>query len=104
MFLSEKREFLLKIIENPTLLEHELFSELMMAIFHLHEELSARTDVCSLSEKDVEHIKNDIARAYNMLLKEWLLYMRHLKNEYPYLFSMALRTNPFDKNAKVEIK
>ena len=28
----------------------------------------------------------------------------HLKNDYPYLFSLAVRTNPFDPNASVEVK
>ena len=102
-FLGHNRDFMLKIIENPTLLEHELFSELMMALFHLQEELSNRSDVEHLSKNDVEHIKNDISRAYGMLLKDWLLYIQHLRNEYPYLFSFALRTNPFDDTAKVEI-
>jgi hypothetical protein len=30
--------------------------------------------------------------------------MEHLKNDYPYLFSLAVRTNPFDPNASVEVK
>jgi hypothetical protein len=30
--------------------------------------------------------------------------MQHLKNNYPYLFSLAVRTNPFDPQATVEIK
>lgn len=102
-YLAQNRDFLLKIIENPTLLEHEFFSELMMALFHLQEELINRKDVSSLTQNDINHLKNDIARVYGMLLKDWLLYVLHLKNEYPYLFSFALRTNPFDENAKVEI-
>ena len=101
--LSDNRDFMLKIIENPTLLEHEVFSELMMALFHLQEELTNRNDVGSLVLKDQEHIQIDISRAYAMLLKDWLLYTQHLKNEYPYLFSFAIRTNPFDESAKVEI-
>lgn len=101
--LSDNRDFMLKIIENPTLLEHEIFSELMMALFHLQEELTNRNDVESLAAKDQEHIQIDISRAYAMLLKDWLLYTQHLKNEYPYLFSFAIRTNPFDESAKVEI-
>ncbi len=102
-FLGQNRDFMLKIIENPTLLEHEVFSELMMALFHLQEELVNRNDVGHLTENDIAHIKNDIARVYGMLLKDWLLYVQHLKNEYPYLFSFALRTNPFDDNANIEI-
>jgi hypothetical protein len=27
--------------------------------------------------------------------------MKHLKANYPYLFSLAVRTNPFDTNASV---
>jgi len=30
--------------------------------------------------------------------------MEHLKNNYPYLFSLAMRTNPLDKNASVEVQ
>jgi len=30
--------------------------------------------------------------------------MEHLKQEYPYLFSLSVRTNPFNKEASVEFK
>jgi len=40
-FLREKREFLLRLLENPNLLEHETFTSLLWAVFHLTEELSA---------------------------------------------------------------
>jgi len=30
--------------------------------------------------------------------------MDHLKNQYPYLYSLAVRTNPFDSGAKAEIE
>jgi hypothetical protein len=29
--------------------------------------------------------------------------MRHLKDHYPYLFSLAMRTNPFDENATASV-
>ncbi len=103
MLLQENREFMMKTMENPTLLEHELFSETITAIFHLEEELSSRADITHLQGSDKEHIKGDIARVYKVLVKEWILYNQHLKSEYPYLFSFAVRTNPFDKNARVEI-
>jgi hypothetical protein len=34
---------------------------------------------------------------------EWLDYMRYLKKDYPYLFSLALRLNPFDEDALVAV-
>lgn len=45
----------------------------------------------------------DIRRTYSRIVLEWLHYMEHLKEDYPYLFSLAMRTNPFDPEAKVEV-
>ena len=103
-FLAARRSFLLGLLENQNLLEHETFTELLWAVFHLTEELEARPDVRSLARPDCEHIAGDIKRAYLILIVEWLAYMRHLKKEYPYLFSLAVRTNPFDASASVEVK
>jgi len=103
-FLLEKRYFLLNLLENPNLLEHETFTDLLWAVFHLTEELAFRKELSILQDTDKEHIGNDIKRAYRLLVIEWLAYMKHLKQDYPYLFSLAIRTNPFDENAEVEVK
>jgi len=103
-FLGEKREFLLRLLENPNLLEHETFTSLLWGVFHLTEELSARPNLENLPEPDYEHLIVDIKRAYNLLILEWIIYMRHLYNSYPYLFSLALRTNPFDIKASAIIR
>jgi len=102
--LIAKREFLLRLLENPNLLEHEGFTELLWAVFHLAEELSARNQIHNLPDSDYEHLSNDIKRAYSSLVAQWLAYMRHLNRDYPYLFSLALRTNPFDKDASVVVR
>lgn len=102
-FLVEKREFMLRLLENPNLLEHESFSELLWSVFHLTEELDARRDVLTLSPADYEHLAIDTKRAYVSVLSEWLNYMKHLKTAYPYLFAMAVRTNPFDPSARAEL-
>jgi hypothetical protein len=94
----------LLILQNPNLLEHETFTELLWAVFHLTEELAKREDTKNLSAKDYEHLSGDIKRAYTLLISEWLDYMKHLKDKYPYLFSLAIRTNPFDPSASVEMK
>jgi hypothetical protein len=103
-FIVGKRPFLLRLLENPNLLEHELFTELLWAVFHLTEELSCRTDVNTLPESDYGHLTGDIKRAYRLLVREWLSHMEHLKRDYPYLFSLAVRTNPFDPNASPEVR
>jgi hypothetical protein len=102
-FLMGKREFMLRLLENPNLLEHEQFSELLWSVFHLTEELDARGDLLRLTPADYDHLALDTKRAYEAVLAEWLDYMKHLKDSYPYLFAMAVRTNPFDPNAKAEL-
>ena len=94
-FMVRKRDFLLRLLENPNLLEHELFTNLLWAVFHLTEELEGRKEFKGVPREDYDHLIRDTKRAYSSLISEWILYMNHLKNNYPYLFSMAIRTNPF---------
>lgn len=97
--LLEKRDFLVGLLENPVLLEHESFTDLLRAVFHLAEELAVREDLGQMPDADRRHIVTDIQRAYRLLVDQWLIYMRYLKDDYPYLFSLAVRMNPFNPEA-----
>ncbi len=103
-FLKKKRQFLLNLLGNPNLLEHESFTNLLWAVFHLTEELVHRRKLTELPKTDYQHLAGDMKRVYHLLISEWLDYMKHLKDNYPYLFSLAMRTNPFDATAVVEVK
>ena len=94
-FLVQRRQFLLRMLENPNLLEHDRFTDLLWSIFHLTEELEMRPSLTNLPQKDLEHIAGDIKRAYSFLLVEWIYYVEHLKKNYPFLFSLVSRTHPF---------
>jgi hypothetical protein len=83
------------------MLEHATFTELLRAIFHLSEELDRRSSFSMLPASDVAHIAGDMRRVYSLLAAEWLRYMEYLKDNYPYLFSLAMRTNPFDETASI---
>jgi hypothetical protein len=102
-FLLEKRQGLLNLLQNPNLLEHERFTSLLWATFHITEELASRGTLHPLPPADLDHLASDLKRVYTLLLREWLAYLSHLQERYPYLFSFALRTNPFDPKARVEI-
>jgi hypothetical protein len=93
-FLVGKRSFLVGLLENQNLLEHEAFTDLLWAVFHLVEELDARETFSGIPQADVEHLNGDIKRVFGYLSREWVLYMQHLKLDYPYLFSLAVRMNP----------
>jgi len=97
--LNRQEDFMLRLLENPELIEHEEFTELMQALFHLNEELAVREQLTDLPLTDYSHLSVDINRAYRHLALAWLRYMKHLKAHYPYLFSLAMRRNPFDENA-----
>lgn len=99
LYLMKKRDFLLRLLENPTLLEHEAFTDLLRAVFHLTEELQSRKSGIELPPNDYMHLAGDIKRVYSLLVQQWLDYMKYLKVNYPYLFSLAMRTNPFDQEA-----
>ena len=101
--LEQRREFLLRLLENPNLLEHETLTEMLWSVFHLADELAHRPSVAGLPDADLRHLENDIRRAYDWLVREWLRHMQHLKATYPYLFSLAVRTNPFNPDARVEV-
>ena len=103
-FLMMKSDFLVRLLENPNLLEHESFTEILRAVFHIVEELEHRKNIKQLSKNDLVHIADDMKRAYNLLVFGWLNHMKYLKNNYPYLFSLAIRLNPFDEKATAEIK
>lgn len=92
--LRSKKSLLTTLIANPMTLEHEGFSDALMVIFHLYDELERR-NIPQLSAKDQEHLITDINRAYHAVVMEWVSYMKHIGNEYPYLYATAIRTNPF---------
>lgn len=97
-FLAQKRIFLLTLLENPNLLEHDRFTDLLWAVTHLDEELEARPSVSNLPDRDLQHIADDIQRLYDHLASEWLDYVEHLKANYPFLYSLVQRTHPFQEH------
>lgn len=101
--LSGERDFMLRLLENPILLEHEDFTDALWAVFHLEEELVARRSLRDLPAADLAHLAGDTERACTRLLLQWLAYMIHLKQAYPFLFSFLARTNPLRPDARPEI-
>jgi len=103
-FLLKKRPFVLGLLENQNLLEHASFTDLLWAVTHLTEELQFRASLKDLPPADCQHLSGDIKRVYGLLLGEWLGYARHLKESYPYMYSLVVRHNPFDPEASVTLQ
>jgi hypothetical protein len=99
--LLPKKAYLLQMFSNPNLLEHNTFTDMLWALYHVIDELENRTCLQSLPGSDISHLSNDIVRAYGLLVYEWVLYTKHLKDKYPYLWSLAVRKNPFAGNSVI---
>jgi len=99
-FLHEKQSFMLRLLENPNLLEHEHFTDFLWAVFHLSEELTLRgRELENLPQSDYEHLAGDLKRACSLIIEEWIAYTSHLKEKYPFLYSLAVRINPLNPSA-----
>lgn len=103
-YLLKNRHFLVSALENQYIQEHEAFSELLMALFHLCDEMKFRESFQDLPNSDLNHLAGDIRRVTDLLLLEWICYLEHLKSEYPYMFSLAVRSNPFKQGKSVIIQ
>jgi hypothetical protein len=101
--LDGEKSYLLGLLGNQSLLEHETFSDLLWAVTHVAEELDARSDLSQLPAADTNHIADDVKRAYTLLGVLWIDHLRHLQTQYPFLFSLAMRTNPLDPKASATV-
>jgi len=101
--LRNMRDFLIRMLENPNLLEHDTFTDMLLAVFHITEELMARDEFQDENDMDMAHLSVDIQRALRTLLIQWISFMKHLRSEYPYLYSLEVRRNPFFKNNSITI-
>lgn len=93
--LADKKSYLISLLENNNLMEHDTFTDMLWAVFHVADELQTRGNLGELTAADYAHLSTDILRAYKILILEWLNYIKYLKAEYPFLYTIAVRKNPF---------
>jgi len=84
--------------------EYESFTDLILALNNLTKEMKPRGDLSSLPPADINHLTSDVRRVYELLIHEWVKYMEYLNVQYPCLFSLVMRKNPFDESALVVVK
>ncbi len=97
--LIEKKSYMIDMLESSSLMEHDSFTDMLWSVFHIADELQYRKQTPQSAPDDIAHLSNDILRAYRLILIEWTSYMKYLCKEYPYLYSMALRKNPFHQQS-----
>lgn len=100
LLLGRQKELMISLISNPTLLEHENFSDLLLAVNHLRDEMALRERLKDQPnyKTDYRHYKHDLERVYALSSIQWINYIEHLQSEYPFLFNAARVTNPFEES------
>ena len=97
--LFSKRDFMIQLLQNPNILEDESFTNLLLATFHLSEELIIRNTGRELSTADTNHLAGDVKRIYSLIIVEWLAYLEHLSKNYPFLFKLEVMSNPLKQES-----
>lgn len=92
--ILDKKSFVLDLLDNPNLLEHDSFTDMLWAVFHVADELQIR-DLDHLNKIEIDHLSNDLCRAYTRLIKEWVHYIIYLESEYPFLHVAAIKKSLF---------
>lgn len=95
--LADKKAFMLSLLENSNLLEHDSFTDMLWAVFHVGDELQSRGNLRDLSQNDIDHLSSDLLRAYSAIILEWVNYIFYLHDEYPFLYELAKKKNPFNQ-------
>src|SRR5471030_1406956 len=93
----ESRDPLSNLMSNESLLEHETFADMLMSFMHLRDEIIFIPHK-ELTQADCDHLKGDLIRVYKALTLQWIGYLSHLKQFYPYQYNGAIKFNPFTLN------
>lgn len=93
--LSQRHEYYRSMLENPALTQSEAFTEMIMKIYLLWEELDGRTNLYQLPEKDRNYLAELLHEIYRELTEYWLdnVYNHSIHNRFR--LHRAVESNPF---------
>lgn len=95
--LLEKSNLLVSLISNENITQHEIFTDLLMSVIHLRDEIIFYKND-KKGELDSSHLEKDILRVYQNISIQWVDYLKYLNKSYPFLYNNAIRLNPFKFN------
>ena len=92
--LVEHNNLFVTLISNESILQHQIFTDLLMSVIHLRDEI-----IFIEKDKDsgfnINHLENDVIRVYKNISIQWISYLEYLNKSYPFLYNNAIRVNPF---------
>jgi len=88
--LNSKKDFILILMSNASLIEKDEFSELLLSVNHIYEALKTMGDISGISRELIDHFHSDIERMYKNLIIVWSGYLSTIEKEDPYLYRLAI--------------
>ncbi|GAA0865172.1 hypothetical protein [Paraclostridium tenue] len=92
--LVEHSNLFVTLISNESILQHQIFTDLLMSVIHLRDEIIFMEKDNEL-ELNINHLENDVIRVYKNISIQWISYLEYLQKSYPFLYNNAIRVNPF---------
>ncbi|SCJ23114.1 Uncharacterised protein [uncultured Clostridium sp.] len=92
--LVEHNNLFVTLISNESILQHQIFTDLLMSVIHLRDEIIFMEKDKGL-ELNINHVENDVIRVYKNISIQWISYLEYLQKSYPFLYNNAIRVNPF---------
>lgn len=102
IILDKKSSFILDLLFNPALDDKEDFTDLIVQVLHVRDEINHRFIGDKLEDYEKIYIESDINKLYKLLCQRWVNYMLYLKKYYPQAFIKSLVNSPFDNRNKKE--
>ena len=66
--LTKYKTYTLNMLGNDNLLEHDSFTDMLWATFHVADELQTRRDFSNLEKSDIDYLSTDILQAYTAMI------------------------------------
>ena len=98
-FLLNHKEFAISLLDNPAIIEHEAFTELLWNVLHVTDELKRVPSFENIEPEDYKDIKGDIEKLYKLLIYEWVRYVQYLRKRHHHIFIYEAKTNPLVPHA-----
>ena len=87
--LTDNQTNLFVLAANENLMAEENFTKLLWGLFHLIDEFRLRGSWENLQASDIEHLDEDFAKVYRLLLINSVDNAWWLKNTYPNFYGTA---------------
>jgi hypothetical protein len=89
LILASRTETLV-IASNPSVLEHECFTDLLWSVFHLTDEFSLHGAYENLTSYDIAHLEDDFANVLRLLVVNGAGNAEYLRDTYPNFYANAM--------------